>query len=643
VPPEEEKSHIDSLNSSLYSRNAPDVRSRRKLRIDDAPSDVRKAWQEAPEPVIETIPKVPQDHSMSFLTKLLIGSIIFCIIAVGIGTYLFVNGSNLISGDNIDIVISGPVSIPAGTPVTFEVTVTNSNTIALEGVELTVNFPAGSTSVTSPTQELLAYRDPLGSVAPGGTVKRTVSANIYGEQNTQKSLIVDVSYKVKGSSSPFAKEKSYDVLINSSPINLTVSSFKEISAGQEFDMTFKIKSNSGDTLRNILVAAKYPFGFTFVSSSLAPLGDKATWRIGDLPPGGEKNIIVRGRLQGEDQENRVFHVTVGTANPRNAGTIGTEFMSATQEIALQKSFMTIGLNLNGSSSGDAAGGFNQPVRVDVSWQNNLPTSVTNAEIAVKLSGSTYDRTLVQPGQGYFRSSSDEIIWSSQSDQKLASIGPGETGTVSFNITPRDLGTPSAPLVNPLLTFAVSVKGKRTQEAGVPESLSSIITRNVRISSIATLSGRIKRSGSEFVNTGPIPPKVDQKTTYTVVWSIDNTANLLNKAQVSANLPQYIKWLGAVSPSTEDVSYDEKTGMVTWSAGAIPTHTAQKGQRKTVAFQISLEPNVNQLQSSPILVNDASLSAIDDFTGAILGSKQSFLTTRFSTDTAYKSGDEIVGQ
>jgi len=54
-----------------------------------------------------------EDHSMSFFTKLLIGSAVFCVIAIGIGAYLFLNGSNLISANNIAIVISGPVSIRA--------------------------------------------------------------------------------------------------------------------------------------------------------------------------------------------------------------------------------------------------------------------------------------------------------------------------------------------------------------------------------------------------------------------------------------------------------------------------------------------------------------------------------------------------
>ena len=102
--PEDEKNRIEELKKSLYSRNAPDVRTRRKLRFTPTESNVKTDWggseESRPTPILN---QHYEDHSMSFFTKLLIGSLIFCVVAVGIGAYLFFNGANLISGDNINI------------------------------------------------------------------------------------------------------------------------------------------------------------------------------------------------------------------------------------------------------------------------------------------------------------------------------------------------------------------------------------------------------------------------------------------------------------------------------------------------------------------------------------------------------------
>jgi len=69
-----------------------------------------------------------------------------------------------------------------------------------------------------------------------------------------------------------------------------------------------------------------------------------------------------------------------------------------------------------------------------------------------------------------------------------------------------------------------------------------------------------------MNTGPVPPKVEQPTTYTVVWTVDNTSSAVGNAKVTATLPPHVKWLNETSPSGESVSYDQNSGLVTWEIG-----------------------------------------------------------------------------
>lgn len=204
MPPEDDKNRIEELKKSLYSRSAPDVRTRRKLRFSDMNSDVKPGWTEPTEPEEDVqLNKTYEDHSMSFLTKFLIGSAIFCVIAVGIGLYLFLNGSNLISGNNIDVNISGPVSIPGGEPVTFGVKVTNNNNADLQLVDMSVDFPAGATDPNDSTKTLTSSEELLGNIAVGQSTSTSVSAIIFGEENTQKTITVTLTYQVKGSSAIF--------------------------------------------------------------------------------------------------------------------------------------------------------------------------------------------------------------------------------------------------------------------------------------------------------------------------------------------------------------------------------------------------------------------------------------------------------
>lgn len=631
------------MKKSLYSRGAPDVRTRRKLRFNDTAPNIQTSWEEpVQEPVHPVLNQHYEDHSMSYLKKILLGSTLFCVIALGIGAYIFFNGANLISANNIDISINGPVSIAGGSSVPFEIVVTNRNNVDLVSADLAVDFPAGTTDPNDSTKELKTYRELIGDMPAGSSADKTVHAIMFGEENLQKSISVTVTYKVKGSNSLFTKTKTYDVLINSSPIGLTVESFKEVSSGQEFDLTVNLKSNSQEILKSIVLKMQYPFGFSFISSSLKPLNDNATWKIGDIPPGALRKIVIHGKLTGEDNEARVFRLAAGAQSSSDAGVIGTQYVATEQDVTVQKPFISLSMTINGEPvNAEYVGRFGQDDSVEINWSNNLPVSVSNLVITAKLSGSAYDRSNVQPQQGYWKSATNEVVWNQQTNQELKMIGAGAQGSVSFRLTPKDFGGSVRAVVNPEINIAVNVSGNRTQETGVSSNLSSALSRTIRVASSVSLSGRVVRSIGPFANTGPIPPKADQASTFTIVWNVDNTSNAVGNAQVTTTLPPQVKWLNAFSPNNENITYDPNSGKVTWQVGNVGTYTLNSMRRREVSFQVSVTPSINQIGQPVTLVNQATLTATDSFTGVALESSQGALTSRFSTDPNYKDGDGNV--
>src|SRR5665213_521914 len=149
---------IEQLKKSLYSRGTPEIRTRRRFRARPEETDLQKDWERPPEDREE--PRLNTEYrgySMSFFKKLLIASAVFFLICIGVGLYLFYNGSNFISANNVDIAIDGPISIAGGTPFSFDVAVTNHNNVKLSTVDLEVDFPTGSVSPTDPTTEQKNY------------------------------------------------------------------------------------------------------------------------------------------------------------------------------------------------------------------------------------------------------------------------------------------------------------------------------------------------------------------------------------------------------------------------------------------------------------------------------------------------------
>ncbi len=641
----EDKSKIDELKKSLYSRNAPDIRVKRRLHFDLPEEEtVNTDWQHPEEEIVEDTRPTPtyKSNSMTFLSKFLLASIVFFILAVGIGTYLLLNGSNIISGNNIDINVKGKITAAGGEPIPLNIQINNKNNVKLQNVEISIDFPVGTVDGNDSSKEIRQYKEKLDDIQPGGISQKNLNIALYGEENAKKDIPITISYKVAGSNAVFEKKKDYEILISSSPLSISISSFKEVTSGQEFETEVVVNSNSNEIIRNLLLHASYPFGFTYISSSVKPDDGSKTWRIGDLPPKAKKTIKIKGRLDGQDDETRVLNFSVGSPSSRDGLVIGTEYISASQDVSIKKPFITATISLNDDSSvKEYVGDFNTPVRATVTWFNNLPTSIADGEVHVKLSGNAYDKASVSPQDGYYKSADNEIVWNKQTTSALGNIGAGESGSVSFNFIPRNYSTPLKTVTNPSITIDVGLQGKRFSETNVPESVSSSARRLIKISTDLILVANVVRSVGPFENTGSIPPQAEKQTTYTVVWTVNNTSNTVSAAQVKTTLPPYVKWLGKTSPSTEDIKYSANRSEIVWNVGNVDTYTTNSSRRRQVAFQVSLEPSVAQVGSSPALINSTNLIGQDDFTGENFNRTLQSLSTSFSSDPTYKSGDEIV--
>jgi hypothetical protein len=194
-----------------------------------------------------------------------------------------------------------------------------------------------------------------------------------------------------------------------------------------------------------------------------------------------------------------------------------------------------------------------------------------------------------------------------------------------------------------IPFPTTATGSRVDESGVSQTVSTGAASAIKLISNLSLSARALRTQGPISNTGPIPPKADQETTYTVVWTVTNTSNTISGAQVTATIPQYMRWTGTVSPSDAQITYNPVGGQITWMAGGIPQNAGVGAGAKQVAFQLALKPTQSQIGSSPDIMGESTIVGLDAFTGATIRNSASNLSTRTTTDLLWKPGDETVGQ
>ena len=511
-------------------------------------------------------------------------------------------------------------------------------------MNLHIEYPDGFRNETDVSIPMTRYDEVLGNLDIGKSVTRTLKTVVFGDENSQKDVKITVEYRVPGSNGIFYKDKTFSFLISSSPVNITVKNSTEVNANQKMDFNIEVKSNSLTIIKGLALKADYPSGFDYKSSSITPGSSNNIWDLGDLQPGATKNIKISGVILGQDGEEKVFKFSVGLKDKLDVRTIATTFASFSSSVLVKKPFVGMTLTIDGNSLGDVAIPSGQNIKGTVAWENNLPDTIYDLEIDVSLKGNILDKSSVSANGGFYDSLNNQIVFSKQTGSDLSTVLPGASGSGSFDFSTFDSSSQTgSAFSNPQISFDISVKGRRTDSATAPKEIFYTQSRIAKITSDLSLLSRGFYFSGPFKNIGPIPPRAEKETTYTIVWTATNPTNNVLNTKVTSSLPSYMKWLGVTSPVTEDISYDSIGNQIVWNIGTIKSGSGMTLPAREVSFQISLTPSLSQVGSAPDILNQAVISGTDSFTNTDVGETKQVITTEIKTDQNVSSGDGVVAQ
>ena len=641
TPPQQHKNALENLENRLYSRTPPPLRHDEEFIGEEKHIRIAPGWTSEAERKDSTLYSIFATV-MPWLQRLLIASILFFLFAAGLGLYGFWRGGNTVSPQNITIQIQGPVGAAAGEETAVEVTVGNDNALPLDAVDVLVEFPSDTRKAGDLAAPLPRYRDSLGPLAAGERAARRLSFVPFGEEGEKKTIAVAVEYRQKDSSGTFSKNAQYEFAINSAPVTLRLEMPKEVNSNQTFEMTLEVNANSSAVQRNLLVKGQYPFGFQFEESTPSPSFGKDIWELGDLKPQSKRVIHIKGKIEATEESERTFRFSVGTQSAKDEKRIGTVFLSEAPTVAVRRPFMSLDVLVNGERGETFVARSGQSVRADIVWANNLTTKISDLEIAAELSGSIYNRAAVSASNGYYDSNTNTVRWDQERVARFGAVEPGEDGTQSFSVNLLPIATNPALYDTPELTITVTARGKRLDEEGAYQAVTMVVRKEIKAATVLALSARLFHEGGFFTSSGPVPPKAEQETEYTVVWSLSNALNGVTGAKVSAVLPSYVTWLDRVDPPSETMRYNPVGGGVVWDVGEMDAGVGVGTPPREVSFQVSLRPSFGQVGSAPVLVGDTSASGEDRFTGTIVtGNARSALTTGTLSDVGASPQSGIV--
>ncbi len=566
---------------------------------------------------------------------------VFFSIALLATAYFWNKGFNFISSNDIEITFEGPGSVSGGKLNSWKVAVSNNNNAPLEFADFILEYPSGARNLKNDDKSL-KQRYQLGQISPGGKATEEINLILLGSEGSEKVINATLEYRLAGSNAIFVKTEKKTIKLLESPVEVTIKLPKETNAKQELDFDVEYVSKAESVIDNLVLQMQYPPGFQFKESSpKISSGKDNLWNIGALEPGKKRVISIKGTVDGSDLDEKGFLAQVGVLNENNELEVYGE---KAETVVIKKTLLDLALFINNNDEKDNIASPGDIMRVDIFWKNNLPVRIKNGIVEVKLTGSAVNFQSISPVNGFYRTSDQTLVWNASSVPEFKFMEPGGEGKVSFTFSVSgNLPQKNANDKNFVISLEANIFGEKTIGGYDDVNVKSAIKKDIKIASNLQFASQALYYEGAFKNTGPLPPKAGEKTTYTIVWSLSNSTNDIENAEVRAFLPSYVEWAGALSPQDDIISYDKNTGEVVWKAGFISAGTGILKPARDISFQIGFLPSLSQVGFAPNLVSETVIEGKDSFAGIDIRKIKGVLTTRLDNDSRFESGQEKVIQ
>ena len=503
----------------------------------------------------------------------------------------------------IDFNISGPAQVPSGEAGTYVISYWNNTNQILQNAALVLRYPQDAVVGDN---KIIQNID-LGSIGIGGGGKQEITLAFMGPDKSIQKLEASLSYKPQNTSSTFENEASKEVAMNGSALSIDFKTPEITLPNVKNVYVIHYKNNTDKVFQDVSIEATYPNEFNFVSSNQAPAKNNDTWNLGDLNPNEEGDITILGILK--NAQNANFELAIGVIKNSRF----YKFSQNSSQINLAALPLKIDISVNDQSNLAVNPG--DYLQFKIHYENDAGIVLSDVILKAKLDGLMYDFSSLK-ASGYFNGVDNTITWNAGNLPDFKSLSPNSSGDVEFQIkvkprysirTFRDknfLLQVSAVMETPTVPPFLAVK-----------SLSVASDLAIKINTKTELKTKGYYFDSTIKNSGPLPPKVNQTTTYTIHWQITNYSNNINNTIVKAVLPEGVSWLNKkTGVGVATLEYNDRTNELTWNVGEVAAGTGVLLDTYEVVFQVGLTPAANKVNMIVPILGESTLTGNDTFTG-----------------------------
>ncbi len=601
---------LEELNDQVYEREGKEKPKARS----SFPAEPAKGIPSTPE--IVPTPSRWADRSITFKKlslkehflrrKKLLFSLLFGLLAL-VSILIFLGRKTfLFNPDLVEVVLVGPKVTETGAPVTFTVRYTNPNWVGLAESELVISYPetfrlASSEGWQTARRQAVRKLPALPS-REAGEISFTGSFHSF-DQNTAL-LTASLRYGPEGLSSRAEKRNDLRVELERSLIGIEVNGPPSVMSGQSVEYVIEYRNDDEETLETGEVVLEYPEGFTPIAFDPQPKRGDIAWGVSMLRGGMRGSISIKGIMKGRTGDSKRITARIGKqAGDGNFFTLAEED-KVTQVLAPP---LTLSLSANIENGVVEAGDI---LQFRMTFRNEGSFGLRDLVGMVTLDPTKLNvEKLRAPSGAKYSGTTNQVTFKAADVPSLRSLEPGQGGEVTFSVPVReDLASRN------MKDVEISVVATM-DSPDMPRSTNTEVfvargeTRfKVRTATNVFVDGYFYDAA--YPNSGAMPPRVGEETTYTFHLGVQSSLNTLTDGRMVMTFPSMVRFLGLVSPNQSGVTFNDRTGELSWRMGSV---LAGLNNRKMITIRIGVTPSPNSVGLTLDLMNRGEFTARDAFT------------------------------
>ncbi len=544
------------------------------------------------------------------MRKLKIFIIILAVI-IGLAGY-WKYRENVYSKEILKLEILGPAEAQLLQEVEYTVKYKNNGNFNLEEVKLVFKCPKNSLECLvagkeeSPEEKKSLRKEfSLSTIYPGEEKIIKFKTRLLGKENETKEAKATISYRPKNLKAIYESSTTFTTQIKPILLNFEFDLPSRAESGRELKFSLNYFSNLDYPLSNIEVKVEYPSGFQFLESNPQAL-EKTDFEIKSLNRTEGGRIEINGLLTGQAGEQKIFRAVFGIWKEG-------EFIvlkEAMRGVEIIEPALYISQIINGKP--DYFAQIGDLLHYEIYFRNLGREPFENLSLIAKLKGGLFDLSTIKSDSGENAAGDNTIVWDWKKVPELKFLDSGKEGKIEFWVNLKS-DEQLKPGENPSVSNEIIFPGQTKKE---------FLTK-INSKLILTQKGYIE--DEIFGSPGPLPPRVGEKSYFTIIWQVENFYNRIGNTKVKAVLSPLAELTGKIFPENAPFTFDSNSRELLWQIGDLEPGAEKKIQ---LAFQIALNLKEEE-KFSTLLMTPAEISGEDKWTNQILSTKTLPLYTNFS--------------